>query len=147
MKKYRKRPVAIEAVQVNRENLYDVAHWCGAHTNLAAKPSDHTDVAYWLTIPTLEGVMRADLGDWVIKGVEGEFYPCKPAIFDATYREVPEDDGRQRHELTRLVPDHWMSDMSTLANVRESMREEFLAAVGDRVQRLTWTIRVEGEDD
>jgi len=39
-------------------------------------------------IVTLEGEMRADLGDWIIKGVKGEFYPCKPDIFEATYEEV-----------------------------------------------------------
>ena len=43
-----------------------------------------------LEIPTLEGTMRADVGDWIIKGVAGEFYPCKPAVFEATYQRVTE---------------------------------------------------------
>jgi hypothetical protein len=41
-----------------------------------------------LNITTLEGVMKAEIGDWIIKGVQGEFYPCKPDIFDATYEVV-----------------------------------------------------------
>ena len=49
------------------------------------KPSDPTDVAEWVAIPTLEGTMRAEIGDWIIRGVKGEFYPCKPDIFEATY--------------------------------------------------------------
>ncbi|MBK6858030.1 MAG: hypothetical protein IPG97_16160 [Microthrixaceae bacterium] len=44
-------------------------------------------------IPTLEGTMRADVGDWIIRGVQGEFYPCKPDIFEVTY-EVVEDGDR-----------------------------------------------------
>ena len=47
-----------------------------------------TDVAYWLDIPTLEGVMKASPGDYIIRGVQGEFYPCKPNIFEDTYEVV-----------------------------------------------------------
>lgn len=141
MRKYRKRPVVIEAVRLTEENGHEVWQWANSKPHYA--PDGTMD---GLTIFTLEGRMKADFGDWIIKGVEGEFYPCKPDIFDKTYVEVPEDDGRQRHSLTRLVPDHWMSDASTLVLVRESMREDFLAAVRDRTMRLTWTIIVEGED-
>lgn len=48
------------------------------------------DVPY-LTIKTLEGEVRADLGDWIIKGAGGEIYPCKPDIFEATYEAIEED--------------------------------------------------------
>ncbi len=48
---------------------------------------------YSLTIRTLEGVMRADIGDMIIRGVKGEFYPCKPDIFEATY-EPADQDGK-----------------------------------------------------
>ena len=54
------------------------------------KPSDHTDVRYTISIPTLEGVMTADEGDWIIRGVAGEFYPIKPDIFEATYAPAEE---------------------------------------------------------
>lgn len=57
MAKYRKKPVVIEAYQTDKE----------------------------FEIKTLEGTMKADIGDWIITGVKGEQYPCKPDIFEATY--------------------------------------------------------------
>lgn len=86
--KFRKRPVVIEAVQFTIPGGLEAAYWCGGELRRQEKPSDHTDVAYWIDIPTLEGIMRADEGDWIIKGVKGEFYPCKPDIFEATYEAV-----------------------------------------------------------
>lgn len=82
--KYRKKPVVIEAVRLpvvghrGLDDLEGIAKWCGG------------DIAWGATgagvlVYTLEGTMRADQGDWIIRGVMGEFYPCKPNIFDATY--------------------------------------------------------------
>ena len=88
--KYRKKPVVIEAWRVTPENVREVAAWCGGRVVEVEKPSDPCDVYVALKIPTLEGVMTAETyhgGDWVIRGVQGEFYPCKPDIFDATYEE------------------------------------------------------------
>ena len=87
-KKFEKRPVVIEAMQFTGDNAAEVARWCGGRIGSEAKASDRTDVAYWLDIPTLEGVMKASLGDYIIRGVQGEFYPCKPDIFEATYEAV-----------------------------------------------------------
>ena len=89
-RKFRKKPVAIEAVQLTRSNGGPVAKWCGGRNRFEAKPSDPTDVAEWVDIPTLEGTMRANVGDWIIKGVQGEFYPCKPDIFEQTYEAAPD---------------------------------------------------------
>lgn len=76
---YRKKPVIIEAMgPLSPDNLVDIANWCDAIV--------HSD--NWLGIPTLEGVMTASMGDYVIRGVAGEFYPCKPEIFGATYEAV-----------------------------------------------------------
>ena len=91
--KFRKRPVVIEAMQVTPENVAEVAAWCGGRVFREAKASDPTDVYVALDIPTLEGVMRAQTyhgGDFVIRGVSGEFYPCKPDIFALTYERVTE---------------------------------------------------------
>lgn len=81
--KYRKRPVVIEAVQITPKTFDD------PHPNPEHIPgvlyNPHCRAAF---IKTLEGEMRADLGDWIIKGVKGEFYPCKPDIFEATYERV-----------------------------------------------------------
>lgn len=85
---YRKRPVEVEARQFTRDNRDEITRWCGGRWDGMSKPSDPTDVAYWLLIPTLEGVMKANEHDWIIKGVQGEFYPCKPDIFLATYEPV-----------------------------------------------------------
>ena len=91
-KKYRKKPVTIEAMHFEKGSApgigYEIAAWCGGRFNTDVKPSDHTDVRYTISIPTLEGVMTAAEGDWVIRGVQGEFYPCKPEIFEATYEET-----------------------------------------------------------
>lgn len=76
MMKYRKKPVVIEAVQWNGENWNELVEFgC-----LCAQDQDDN-----ILIPTLEGVLYANVGDYIIKGVAGEFYPCKPEIFKATY--------------------------------------------------------------
>ena len=93
--KYRKKPVVIEAMRFTKGSTpglgMEIAAWCGGRFNTDVKPSDHTDVSYTISIPTLEGVMTASEGDWIVRGVHGEFYPCKPDIFEATYEEVPRD--------------------------------------------------------
>jgi len=88
MGKFRKKPVVIEAKQFMEGIGHECAVWCGGQFNVNPNPSDPTDVKFEILIPTLEGVMTANLGDWIIKGVKGEFYPCKPDIFDATYEPV-----------------------------------------------------------
>jgi hypothetical protein len=81
---YRKKPVVIEARQFCEPVDFDyLARWCGG--NLTLCPSGDHQV---IEIHTLEGTMTAEVGDWIIKGVQGEFYPCKPDIFDATYEQV-----------------------------------------------------------
>ena len=85
---FRKKPVVIEAVRCTPENVDRVALWCGGRVERIASAQDPSDEWVALKIPTLEGVMTANTyhgGDWVIRGVKGEFYPCKPDIFDATY--------------------------------------------------------------
>ena len=81
IKKYRKKPVTIEAIQWNGENLSEIDEFT------ESKVKNHESV---LIIPTLEGDMYASLSDYIIKGVNGEFYPCKPNIFAKTYEEVTE---------------------------------------------------------
>jgi len=88
MAKFRKKPVVIEAVQYTGENVAACKKFC---PKIGTKSIDEDGAEYDLLnlrIPTLEGVMRCDVGDWIIKGVKGEFYPCKPDIFEATYEPV-----------------------------------------------------------
>ena len=77
--KYRKKPVVIEAVKWLGDNVTEIA----AFTKSAKFAQDT------VYIETLEGTMQANVGDYIIKGVKGEFYPCKPDIFEQTY-EVAE---------------------------------------------------------
>ena len=79
MPNFRKKPVTIEARQWSGSNAVDLLDWITP----AARQEGST-----LIIPTLEGDHEASLGDWIIKGVKGEFYPCKPDIFAATYEQV-----------------------------------------------------------
>jgi hypothetical protein len=85
MAQYRKKPVIIEAVQLCEPEMPgNIASWCGGRVEGVG----HLDKKVWIEIPTLEGVMRANYGDFIIKGVKGEFYPCQPDIFEATYEKV-----------------------------------------------------------
>ncbi len=87
MPKYRKKPVVIEARQLTPESLRDIKRWIGAPARI------YTDgvplgALIKLAIDTLDGVMLADFGDWIIKGVAGDFYPCPPEIFAVTYESI-----------------------------------------------------------
>ena len=94
MGKFRKKPVVIEAVRLNWRNWGEVCEFLGpiiSEDNPGRDVGECSDSCgehgpfIELTIPTLEGDHIARHGDWIIKGVGGEFYPCKPDIFDATY--------------------------------------------------------------
>lgn len=86
--KFRKKPVVIEAMQYTAATCRWIAAWVGnGHDN----KSDDCGVAP-VFINTREGMMQASPGDWIIKGVAGEFYPCKPDIFAATYDAVHEEN-------------------------------------------------------
>ncbi len=102
MSKFRKRPVVVDACQWLGVNVEEMARWASS-ADLAHKKArgvtlaSNADIqlpidlvslgggAFALEIRTLEGVMKADAGDFIICGVQGEFYPCKPDIFAATY--------------------------------------------------------------
>lgn len=84
IKKFRKKPVIIEAIQLTKDNVVDVLSFCNNGDNIVASNEDDAGIS----ISTLEGTMIASLGDYIIKGVKGEFYPCKSDIFEQTYEEV-----------------------------------------------------------
>lgn len=100
--KYRKKPVVIEAVQFTGGNHDEVmAHiGCDGHRDdaiaMQACPYVHAKARpRAIFINTLEGQHRADIGDWIIRGVQGELYPCKNEIFLATYEPISEDEDVQ----------------------------------------------------
>jgi hypothetical protein len=93
MDRYRKKPVVIEAMQLTSECDIEVVMWLeesdAAHQCLAQ--AGDVDTLTAIVIETLEGDMRAEIGDWIIRGVKGEFYPCKPDIFEATYEPAGDE--------------------------------------------------------
>lgn len=91
MKKYRKKPVIVEAVEYTGFNIKEIKDFVGEQ--LICEIYDGAYVAgvrpprVDMRIKTLEGDMKVSTGDYIIKGVNGEFYPCKPEIFNKTYEE------------------------------------------------------------
>ena len=94
VQKWRKKPVIIEAVQWLGSNQVEVISFC--------KDFARIDIANKLEIITLEGVMDASVNDYIIRGVNGEFYPCKPDIFMKTYEsaEVSENGDKRITQFT-----------------------------------------------
>ena len=99
--RFRKKPVEIDAARIssddaggegvlddNRRSVAEVSGWMLGHGFRGFKVCG--DGPFGIAIETLEGVMVANPGDWIIRGIQGEFYPCKPDIFEATYEPVKE---------------------------------------------------------
>lgn len=85
VRRFIKKPLEIEAFKVGD----DPAQWYKDEINKPVHEKKMRSVAYGqIEIKTLEGVMTANFGDYIIKGIKGEFYPCKPDIFEATYEEI-----------------------------------------------------------
>ena len=104
--KYRKKPVVIDAVQLLWSTWSEMCEHAGVGKLSDGKPegcyvdadgqrTNHTDGRIGLNIPTLEGLMLGIEGDWIIRGVKGELYPCKPDIFAATYEPVEAAGGAE----------------------------------------------------
>ena len=95
IQKFRKKPVEIHAVQWTGDNLEEVIGFTGKHPKWYQWFSSMEDYANHVKadgntfkILTLEGTMTANVGDWIIRGVNGEHYPCKPDIFEKTYEII-----------------------------------------------------------
>lgn len=102
-RRFRKKPVVVEALRLPRfedansaaryvDQCIGIARWCGGRSFMMNADDEERDGVRGphMIIPTTEGDMIASPGDWIIKGVEEEFYPCKPSVFEATYEEVTE---------------------------------------------------------
>ena len=89
VRQYRKKPVVIEAVELTNKNELDVLHWINGGKEgggIGQAKNGHVYIA------TLEGNMKANYGDYIIRGIKGEFYPCKPDIFEETYELTPQKE-------------------------------------------------------
>ena len=94
MGRFRKKPVEVEAWEFTREALKSTDSWVRLYGNELHLISQYAGEVLYIEIDTLEGTMRANLGDYIIKGIQGEFYPCKPDIFKATYEEIKQNFRR-----------------------------------------------------
>ena len=94
--KFRKKPVVIEAFQMTKERRWDNSEWPNWLNQAWQRPP--SEGAMWcinggeeLVIGTLEGVHNIYWDDWIIRGIQGELYPCRPDIFEKTYEKVDEE--------------------------------------------------------
>jgi hypothetical protein len=128
-KTYIKKPVVIEAMQFNLrgktdEEIQEFFDWCADGITGALNDPDI------LEIKTLKGVMKANVNDWIIKGVNGEFYPCKPDIFKETYERI-DDVSQERNIYTSFEARLEMvkEDGLSLGYFPESLRSYELSLV------------------
>ena len=135
---WQKKPVVIEAMQFDgSDNGADEVHeWMGQTSHLQCGAVMLEDGQWEVIITTLEGEMHASPGDWIIKGVQGEFYPCKPDIFEATYqkpdavslRARPQEPGDLISRAIEFIEsDH---DLDTRSEVLAKLREILSAPSG-----------------
>lgn len=88
--KVKKKPVEVEAFQLTE----DMAKFCIPYSIICTHNNRRVlGIGREFKVETIEGVMNARVGDWIIKGIKGELYPCKSDIFEETYEEVSEDDN------------------------------------------------------
>ena len=105
IKQYRKKPVTIEAVQWTGENISEICEF--THK----KKSDIFWIGH-LCIETHDGVHLASIGDYIIKGVKGEFYPCKPDVFTQTYEDAEKQPTVDAVNVVRCKDcKHWLKDV------------------------------------
>lgn len=121
---FRKKPVDIQAMKWDGtdEDAVNVINWASSEGGSISYycTNERVPENHWLHVVTLEGVMKANPGDYIIRGVRGEFYPCKPDIFAQTYEE-PQDDDKPKEEsagdmLARLGTDGalWAKEFSDI---------------------------------
>lgn len=115
---FRKIPVEIQAVQFEGtvESANRVLGWIGSN-RAEARRAHSRQSEEGLIISTLEGDMHALPGDWIIRGVKGEFYPCKPDIFAQTYSLVEDDDTRPETSEEPLTDPRPYSDPNSAEDI------------------------------
>lgn len=153
--KAKKKPVTIEFVQWTGDNLFEVV------TFISRKPSldSMVEMGKWedyeriveqegLKIPTLEGRMEASIGDYIIKGVQGEFYPCKPDIFFATYDILDEQESETFGKLVSLAQkdvEEGRVEPIDVFSQKLKDRKELALSSGPVDKDFVWTDTVQNE--
>ena len=142
--RFTKKPVTIEAIQWTGKNLREVITFTDGppdtrshHAGMAWEAYADLVARDGLKIYTLEGKMLANVGDWIIRGVKGEFYPCKPDIFEATYSPAALVDAQQPAPLAAahvgdLLFESWFSEYNPAhRGTKQQMRDAYAAGMGD----------------
>lgn len=118
--RYRKRPVVIEAVQFTGHNDAEVLDFVNLNGGEALDPESDRPT---IIIRTLEGDMTAEARDWIIRGVKGEFYSCKPHIFELTYEEA--DEERYRVPVSGV----WLRKIGHVVQVLVEVQDGWLLVI------------------
>lgn len=131
MTKYKKKPIVIEAIQwkgTDGNELNDFLKSISDKFGIvrSAHINDRT-----LTIPTLEGDMKANINDWIICGVKGEIYPCKPDIFDQTYEKYQDKKFLSDYKLGDIIDDKSFTNDPIMRILKSPVE---LVAVGHTLQ-------------
>ena len=119
MQKFVKKPIVIEAIQYDGINITEVEDFVGVKLPTVLFSVEDTQ----LVIPTLEGDMKASKGDYIIKGIKGEFYPCKPDIFKSTYNVVEDNNGSLSEGEKRVRTTFNVSSSKSVDTAKQLMAE------------------------
>lgn len=112
--KYRKQPIVIEAIQWTGENIREICNF------MQKDGVANINLERGLAIETLEGKLDASIGDYIIKGIKGEFYPCKPEIFESSYSIVDEQSEIKRQQMAH---ERLMALRTTIERIHMLTRE------------------------
>jgi len=116
--KYIKKPVEIEAIQYNGDNLQECINFLDYANYYTAWNGDGERTLF---IKTLEGDMKVSLGDYIIKGVKGEYYPCKPDIFEESYNNADEEKCVKDIRPADIPYDEYMKIVRENAELKETI--------------------------
>src|SRR5690242_20346650 len=139
--RFRKKPVEVEAIQWDGQNMDAFNVWLDPPDGgSAGLPFSEALTVKCLAIETLEGTMIAQPGDWIIRGVKGEFYPCKPDVFSATYEAVmlPPPKPLWSIEYEKMFDGKWNRAIVRYDSefIAQDMAADLERAPGYRVIRL-----------
>lgn len=144
--RFRKRPVVIEAVEWTGHNLHEVIAFTDGPSDIRSHHAgmmweNYSDLVKreGLKIYTLEGVMSASVGDWIIKGIKGEHYPCKPDVFEKTYEPAHEAADIEQQERGE---GEWIKCSDRMPNEHQStdyVSEDVLVFTSDGEVEISFT--------
>ncbi len=124
--KFKKKPIVIEAIQFNPQDK----PWPECVISWERGKVEPRDMS-WGYIDTLEGKMHVQAGDWIIKGIKGEFYPCKSDIFEMTYEPIMDKEEKELKVKLWEILDEWIErhGLETSRSMENELLEEMLPKI------------------